>query len=190
MVQYISVRAPAFLALMLEFLEFASLLVFGIFYFRFCTARSFVHLILSFVEFYCVAIVMRIPTGSLAFLLYSLPTISASLLHPFSSRAISPDNTCGRNGTGGGADGYTCPADLPCCSVNGFCGSTNAYCLTTAGCQSDFGNCTAPSAGTITPDETCGMTGAGINGYTCGSVSPCCSGKYVTEFANSRLLPR
>ena len=152
-------------------------LVFGTFYFRFCTARSFVHLVISFVEFYYNPIIMRIPTGSLALLLSSLPAISASLLHPFSNRAISPDNTCGRNGTGGGADGYTCPADLPCCSVNGFCGSTNAYCLTTAGCQSDFGNCTAPSAGTITPDETCGLTGAGANGYTCDSDSPCCSGK-------------
>jgi hypothetical protein len=41
-----------------------------------------------------------------------------------------------------------------------------------------FGNCTAPSPGTITPDETCGIIGAGVNGYTCDSQSPCCSGKY------------
>jgi hypothetical protein len=92
-------------------------------------------------------------------------------------RAISPDNTCGRNGTGGGADGYTCPSDLACCLLNGFCGSTNEYCLTTAGCQSDFGNCTAPAAGTICPDETCGTTGAGTAGYTCSTTSSCCSGK-------------
>ncbi|KAK0115365.1 chitin deacetylase [Cadophora gregata f. sp. sojae] len=118
---------------------------------------------------------MHIPIISIILLLYSLPASSASILQPFSKRAISPDNTCGRNGTGGGADGYTCPSDLPCCSVNGFCGSTNAYCLTTVGCQSDFGNCTAPSAGTITPDETCGMTGAGVNGYACDSDRPCCS---------------
>ncbi|PVH87234.1 carbohydrate esterase family 4 protein [Cadophora sp. DSE1049] len=119
---------------------------------------------------------MHVPITSIILLLCSVPSILASLLHPLFNRAVSPDNTCGRNGTGGGADGYTCPSDLPCCSVNGFCGSTNAYCLTTAGCQSDFGNCTAPSAGTITPDETCGMTRAGVNGYTCGSDSPCCSG--------------
>jgi hypothetical protein len=93
------------------------------------------------------------------------------------TRAISPDNTCGKTDTAGGADGYMCPSSLPCCSVNGFCGSTDAYCLTTAGCQAAFGNCTAPSQGTITPDETCGITGAGTTGYTCGAERPCCSAK-------------
>ncbi|KUJ20398.1 carbohydrate esterase family 4 protein [Mollisia scopiformis] len=97
-----------------------------------------------------------------------------------SVRTVSPDNTCGTifNSTNNGttANGYTCPSDLPCCSVHGFCGSTNDYCLTTAGCQSLFGNCTAPSAGTITPDETCGILGAGQYGYTCDAQSPCCSG--------------
>ncbi|KAH6719154.1 carbohydrate esterase family 4 protein [Leptodontidium sp. MPI-SDFR-AT-0119] len=108
-------------------------------------------------------------------LICTFSNVSAGFLQKIPSRAISPDNTCGRNGTGGGADAYTCPPDLPCCSVNGFCGSTNAYCLTTAGCQSNFGNCTAPTAGTITPDETCGISGAGVYGYTCSSASPCCS---------------
>jgi hypothetical protein len=102
---------------------------------------------------------------------------SAGALGHLAIHAVSPDNTCGRNGTGGGADGYMCPPNLPCCSVNGFCGSENAYCLTTAGCQADFGNCTAPANGTITPDFTCGLTGAGLFGYGCSAEKPCCSGK-------------
>lgn len=120
---------------------------------------------------------MRLATAARVVLVYTISSVSAGSVEKLSTRAISPDNTCGRNGTGGGADGYTCPSDLPCCSVNGFCGSTNAFCLTTAGCQSDFGNCTALAAGTITLDETCGISGAGMNGYTCSSASPCCSGK-------------
>ncbi|TVY68823.1 hypothetical protein LSUE1_G007624, partial [Lachnellula suecica] len=94
-------------------------------------------------------------------------------------RAVSPDNTCGSNGTGGGADNYTCPSDLPCCSINGLCGSTNDYCLTTAGCQSGFGNCTAPAAGTISPDETCVLISSGIAGYVCSTADACCSGKHT-----------
>ncbi|KAH8663161.1 carbohydrate esterase family 4 protein [Tricladium varicosporioides] len=100
----------------------------------------------------------------------------AGLINPVLERAVSPDNTCGTNGTGGGADGYTCPSALPCCSVNGFCGSTDAYCLASNGCQLAFGNCTTSvAAGTVSPDETCGKTGAGTAGYTCSSTSPCCS---------------
>ncbi|PMD55874.1 carbohydrate esterase family 4 protein [Hyaloscypha bicolor E] len=116
------------------------------------------------------------------------PPASAVETH---SRTVSPDNTCGKSGTGGGADGYTCPSTLPCCSVNGFCGSTNEYCLTTSGCQSAFGNCTAPSVGTISPDETCGITGAGTVGYTCGAASPCCSGNgwcgNTTDYCNASV---
>jgi hypothetical protein len=70
----------------------------------------------------------------IATVLYIVNPISAGLLN-VSARAISPDNTCGFNGTGGGAVGYTCPQSLPCCSVHGFCGSGNAYCLTTVGCK-------------------------------------------------------
>jgi hypothetical protein len=120
---------------------------------------------------------MLFSLSSIVLILCSLSIASAGHLEKISARAISPDNTCGKNGTGGGADGYTCPSSLPCCSVNGFCGSTNEYCLTTAGCQAAFGNCTVPGPGTISPDETCGITGAGTVGYTCSSASPCCSGK-------------
>ncbi len=122
------------------------------------------------------SIKMHFLVSSIALLACSNGFASAGLLDWISSRAISPDNTCGKNGTGGGADGYTCPPALPCCSANGFCGSTNDFCLTTAGCQSAFGNCTAPSAGTISPDMTCGLTGAGTAGYTCPSDASCCSG--------------
>jgi hypothetical protein len=120
---------------------------------------------------------MRLAFASIALIVCSFNIVFAGPLEQISARTVSPDNTCGENGTGGGADGYTCPSTLPCCSINGFCGSTNEYCLTTAGCQSAFGNCTAPSVGTISPDETCGITGAGTVGYTCDAASPCCSGK-------------
>jgi len=106
---------------------------------------------------------------------------SAGPIEQIGIRAVSPDNSCGKTGSGGGADSYMCPAALPCCSVNGFCGSTNAYCLSSAGCQAAFGNCTAPTTDTVTPDETCGITSAGLYGYKCdtGSDKPCCSAKYV-----------
>lgn len=92
-----------------------------------------------------------------------------------SGRDVSPNNTCGTTGAGGNSNGYTCPSDLPCCSVNGFCGSTNEYCLTTVGCQAGFGSCIAPTSGTVSPDMTCGLSGAGTAGYTCPSGSSCCS---------------
>lgn len=99
----------------------------------------------------------------------------------FFSRAISPDNTCGFNGIGGGgAHGYTCPSTLPCCSANGFCGSTDDYCLSINGCQSQFGYCTGGAAVTgskvVSTDATCGITGAGTAGYTC-PTGVCCSNK-------------
>lgn len=128
-----------------------------------------------FLEFGMVNLQHHLPV--LATLVYGLNVVLVGSLELPVKRAISPDNTCGKNGTGGGADGYTCPSDLPCCSVNGFYGSTNEYCLTTAGCQSAFGNCTAPAVGTVSPDETCGVTGAGTAGYTCSTTSLCCSGK-------------
>jgi hypothetical protein len=120
---------------------------------------------------------MQLFMSAAVLLICGISLVSSDPFSPVTVRAISPDNTCGKNGTGGGADGYTCSSTLPCCSVNGFCGSTSEYCLTTAGCQAAFGNCTAPSAGTISPDETCGIIGAGTAGYTCDAASPCCSGK-------------
>jgi hypothetical protein len=120
---------------------------------------------------------MQLSVSSIVLLLGGISFVNAGPVEKLAPRVISPDNTCGKNGAGGGADGYMCPSNLPCCSVNGFCGSTNEYCLTTTGCQSAFGNCTAPSVGTITPDETCGILGAGTSGYTCSSSRPCCSGK-------------
>lgn len=113
------------------------------------------------------------------FVLYysSLSFSKAEILIP---RIISPDNTCGKNGTGAGADAYTCPQTLPCCSANGYCGSDSSYCLTTAGCQANFGNCTASVVThTVSPDFTCGLIGAGENGYTCSAGAACCSAKYL-----------
>jgi hypothetical protein len=133
---------------------------------------------------------MRFLFSSILLILCSFRITSAGHLKQIAARTISPDNTCGRNGTGGGADGYSCPMSLPCCSTHGFCGSTNEYCLTTVGCQAAFGNCTAPSPGTISPDETCGITGAGTAGYTCSADSPCCSGKLVASSTPLNLLKR
>lgn len=96
---------------------------------------------------------------------------------------VSPDETCGDE------NGYTCPGEIKCCSVNGFCGSTDAYCLTTAGCQGEFSNstaaCTKPVDGvSISPDGTCGTEGAGEYGYRCGTEdgNSCCSTAYVSIF--------
>ncbi|KAH6648041.1 hypothetical protein BKA67DRAFT_694988 [Truncatella angustata] len=91
---------------------------------------------------------------------------------------VSPDRTCGVQSIGG----YFCPFDTPCCSGSGFCGSGDAYCLTSTGCQADYvapGSkaCYAPTDKvTITPDNTCGKTGANEFGYHCGSSLNCCSG--------------
>ena len=133
---------------------------------------------------------MQFLISSILLILCSFRITSAGHLKQIAARTISPDNTCGKNGTGGGADGYSCPTSLPCCSAHGFCGSTNEYCLTTVGCQAAFGNCTALSPGTISPDETCGITGAGTAGYTCSADSPCCSGKLVASSTPLSLLKR
>lgn len=87
-----------------------------------------------------------------------------------STRAVSPDNTCGVKGVGGSANAYTCPEDLACCSINGFCGSTTAYCMASAGCQAEYGSCGTTGNDTTSPDMTCG----GANGYTC-PTGLCCS---------------
>ncbi|RDW88837.1 carbohydrate esterase family 4 protein [Coleophoma cylindrospora] len=102
--------------------------------------------------------------------------LSSTIAFTVKNKAISPDNSCGTTGSGGTKNGYTCPQSLPCCSSNGFCGSDSSYCLTVSGCQSAYGNCTAPSIGAVSPDMTCGIIGAGKDGYSCPSSSPCCSG--------------
>ncbi len=122
---------------------------------------------------------MRLPAAKSLLFFYRVGVVSAGPFNKLLARAVSPDNTCGTDGVGGGADGYTCPSDLPCCSVNGYCGSTTDYCSIDNGCQSAFGNCTAPSSGTVSPDMTCGITGGGTDGYTCASSTPCCSGRYA-----------
>jgi len=114
----------------------------------------------------------------------SLTAVSASAIPPLlSNRAVSPDNTCGNTGAGANK-GYTCPSggDFRCCSQYGWCGASTDHCGT--GCQSAFGSCGANtggggggSGGGVSPDNTCGNTGAGANhGYTCPSGEfQCCS---------------
>ncbi|OLN92891.1 Lectin/endochitinase 1 [Colletotrichum chlorophyti] len=94
-------------------------------------------------------------------------------------RDISPDNTCGTTGNGGTSFAYNCPSDLPCCSVNGWCGSTDAYCLTSNGCQTQFGTCTqdgSPGDGDV-GDQ--GSSGTGLcgpaNGNNVCASNECCS---------------
>ncbi|KAF6822675.1 chitin deacetylase [Colletotrichum plurivorum] len=96
------------------------------------------------------------------------------------SRAVSPDNSCGTTSNGGSPSGYTCPTDLPCCSTYGWCGSTDAYCLTSNGCQGQFGTCTQDgSPPTDTGDGNDGSPGNGqcgpANGNAVCAVNECCS---------------
>jgi hypothetical protein len=65
-------------------------------------------------------------TTSTAILATTIRLVSAGVLIP---RDVSTDNSCGTTGSGGSPSAFTCPTDLPCCSVNGWCGSTDAYCL-------------------------------------------------------------
>ncbi|KAK1973828.1 chitin deacetylase [Colletotrichum cereale] len=93
-------------------------------------------------------------------------------------RDVSPDNTCGTTGNGGNPSAYNCPTDLPCCSVNGWCGSTDEYCLTSNGCQSGFGTCQQDgSPPTVSSDD--GSSGTGLcgpdNGNTSCAANECCS---------------
>ncbi|WQF85099.1 Putative chitin-binding, type 1, NodB domain, glycoside hydrolase/deacetylase, beta/alpha-barrel [Colletotrichum destructivum] len=93
-------------------------------------------------------------------------------------RGVSPDNTCGTTGNGGNPSAYTCPADLPCCSVNGWCGSTGDYCLTSNGCQAVFGTC-EQDGNPPTGSGDDGNSGTGLCGPDNGNVScatnECCS---------------
>ncbi len=101
--------------------------------------------------------------------------------------ATSPNLTCGTKDAGGSPNAYTCPTSAPCCSAHGFCGTGDSYCVTTGGCQASFSAtataCYAPKDSvTITPDGTCGKTGAGSLGYKCdtNSTNMCCSASLVT----------
>lgn len=91
---------------------------------------------------------------------------------------VSPDNSCGKTGNGGSAAGYSCPTDLPCCSVNGWCGSTNDYCLATNGCQTGFGTCTndgsPPASGGDGGDSGSGVCGPDNGNAKC-AANECCS---------------
>ncbi|KAI1490928.1 amidohydrolase family-domain-containing protein [Biscogniauxia mediterranea] len=108
---------------------------------------------------------------------------------------VSPDGSCGME-NGGANNGYTCPGDLQCCSVNGYCGSTDEFCLTSVGCQPTYSNdtaaCVEPVDGTtISPDGTCGTEGAGAYGYVCpGEGYTCCSAAntMATLFHNGRFF--
>ncbi|KAI1443975.1 carbohydrate-binding module family 18 [Annulohypoxylon stygium] len=114
-------------------------------------------------------------------ILASLSTTSLAFTLPpwLSQRDVSPDLTCGN--TGAGTEGYTCPDSL-CCSQYGYCGNTTNYCST--GCQDQFGICGGSGGdgdepgddgdGGVSPDLTCGTTGAGENGYIC-PTGMCCS---------------
>ncbi|KAK3317169.1 carbohydrate-binding module family 18 protein [Cercophora scortea] len=109
----------------------------------------------------------------------ALPSSLANHLRP---REIipSPDLTCGVRPGGT----YSCPSHAPCCSVSGYCGAGDSYCLTSLGCQTKYAapagvaSCYAPVDGvTVTPDNMCGTTGAGVYGYRCPSTGlNCCSG--------------
>ncbi|TIC89407.1 Chitin deacetylase [Colletotrichum higginsianum] len=78
----------------------------------------------------------------------------------------------------GNPSAYTCPADLPCCSVNGWCGSTGDYCLTSNGCQAGFGTC-EQDGNPPTGSSDDGNSGTGLCGPDNGNVScatnECCS---------------
>ncbi|GKT63687.1 chitin deacetylase [Colletotrichum tofieldiae] len=115
--------------------------------------------------------------SALEFLVLALAGIGAaspSLL----LRDVSPDNTCGTTGNGGNPSAYTCPTDLPCCSINGWCGSTDDYCLTSNGCQTGFGTCQQDgSPPTGSGDD--GNSGTGLcgpdNGNASCAANECCS---------------
>ena len=96
-------------------------------------------------------------------------------------RAVFPDNTCGTTGIGGSSQGQTCPTALPCCSVNGFCGSTEEYCSTAGGCQSAFGTCNTRAANPI-PGNRCGPGMGSCASNQCCSLTGYCG---VTEGKNT-----
>ena len=58
----------------------------------------------------------------------AFPSEDVTLVESFSKRALTPDNTCGNLGAGGGK-GYTCNPALPqgggCCSASGYCGKSD-----------------------------------------------------------------
>ncbi|KAE9566970.1 Chitin deacetylase [Colletotrichum fructicola] len=120
-------------------------------------------------------------TSTLEFLVLALALPLGIVASPsfLLSRAVSPDNTCGTTGNGGNPSAFSCPTDLPCCSVNGWCGSTDDYCLTSNGCQGQFGTCTqdgSPPAGGDGGDGSAGNTQCGPdNGNASCASNECCS---------------
>jgi len=81
-----------------------------------------------------------------------------------SSRSVSTDGTCAKNGK-------TCTGSQwgDCCSQEGYCGKSSPYC--DGGCQAGFGRCSEAS-GHISTDGFCGQ-----NGKTCAEsrFGACCS---------------
>ncbi|KZM26021.1 chitin binding [Ascochyta rabiei] len=119
-------------------------------------------------------------TAGSASSLIASSTVSSSVSTPTAGLPSSENGQCGS------VAGQTCAGTaLPCCSLYGYCGGTDIYCLTTEGCQTGYGNCTAPSqvssSSPPTPtstvrvsiDGTCG----GANGYVCpgSGLGDCCS---------------
>lgn len=108
---------------------------------------------------------------------------SFATAHPYSllrTREVSPDNTCGTTGVGGSSSAFTCPAELPCCSVNGFCGSTPEYCCTDSGCQPEFGTCKASAAPPASPPDgvETPSPGSDADPERCGEgIGSCAAGK-------------
>ncbi|EPE31571.1 Glycoside hydrolase/deacetylase [Glarea lozoyensis ATCC 20868] len=109
-------------------------------------------------------------TTSTAILATTIHLVSAGVLIP---RDISTDNSCGTTGSGGSPSAFTCPTDLPCCSVNGWCGSTDAYCLASNGCQSGFGTCNTTT--TTSDGDSAGSGGECGPGKGNCIASECCS---------------
>lgn len=133
-------------------------------------------------------------TSTLEFLVLALALPLGIVASPsfLLSRAVSPDNTCGTTGNGGNPSAFSCPTDLPCCSVNGWCGSTDDYCLTSNGCQGQFGTCTqdgSPPAGGDGGDGSAGNTQCGPdNGNASCASNECCSAAGLVMTVSLGLL--
>ncbi|KAJ8110503.1 hypothetical protein OPT61_g6675 [Boeremia exigua] len=118
-------------------------------------------------------------TASPSSIVASSTTTSATST-PTADLPVSGNGQCGLE------SGQTCAGSTfgSCCSLYGFCGRSDIYCLVTEGCQSGYGDCTAPSSLSSSPpsptstskvslDGTCGEE----NGYVCpgSGLGDCCS---------------
>lgn len=104
------------------------------------------------------------------------PREDEGFYHFLSSRALSPDSSCG-NLFNGNNKNYTCdpnsPNGGPCCSQYGYCGTTSDYCGT--GCQSAFGKCAGSEVIPIDPN-VCGPSNGNnkcLSGLCCSHVGYC-----------------